>query len=173
MRKVILVLVLVTMTGCASIVSKSDYPVTFNSNPTGAMLLIRDMNGNIIFEGTAPTTLTLSAKNRYFSGARYEVEAILPGYDAGNATVISELDGWYLGNIVFGGLIGLLIVDPASGAMWKLNDQVTVNLEESSGEEDGSDEAYPPTVATDPRQLHILTLDQVPADVREHLVRVQ
>ena len=39
------------------------------------------------------------------------------------------MDGWYIGNIVFGGLIGWLVVDPASGAMWKLQDSVHGNLE--------------------------------------------
>ncbi|MFH6792762.1 hypothetical protein ACHRCF_16520, partial [Acinetobacter baumannii] len=34
--------------------------------------------------------------------------------------VTGTLSGWYLGNIIFGGLIGLLIVDPATGAMYKL-----------------------------------------------------
>jgi hypothetical protein len=33
-----------------------------------------------------------------------------------------------LGNIVFGGLIGLLIVDPATGAMWKLEETQVINL---------------------------------------------
>jgi hypothetical protein len=30
------------------------------------------------------------------------------------------LDGWYIGNILLGGLIGMLIVDPISGAMFKI-----------------------------------------------------
>ena len=32
------------------------------------------------------------------------------------------LNGWYIGNVVFGGLIGLLIVDPETGAMWRLDE---------------------------------------------------
>jgi hypothetical protein len=38
------------------------------------------------------------------------------------------MDGWYIGNILFGGVIGFLIVDPATGAMWKLGDPVYGNL---------------------------------------------
>jgi hypothetical protein len=38
------------------------------------------------------------------------------------------MDGWYIGNILFGGLIGILIVDPLTGAMWKLDDVVYGNL---------------------------------------------
>ncbi len=32
------------------------------------------------------------------------------------------MNGWYAGNIVFGGLIGILIVDPATGAMWDIKE---------------------------------------------------
>jgi hypothetical protein len=36
----------------------------------------------------------------------------------------ADIDGWYFGNLLFGGLIGILIVDPATGAMWKLPENV-------------------------------------------------
>jgi hypothetical protein len=38
------------------------------------------------------------------------------------------MDGWYLGNIVFGGLVGLLVVDPLTGAMWKLDPTMNADL---------------------------------------------
>ena len=31
------------------------------------------------------------------------------------------INGWYFGNIIFGGLIGMLAVDPATGAMYTLS----------------------------------------------------
>ena len=31
------------------------------------------------------------------------------------------MNGWYIANIIFGGLIGLLIIDPATGAMYTLS----------------------------------------------------
>ena len=40
-----------------------------------------------------------------------------------------DVSGWYAGgNLFFGGLIGYLIVDPMTGAMWTLKD-LHVNLE--------------------------------------------
>ena len=30
------------------------------------------------------------------------------------------MSGWYWGNLVLGGLIGMLAVDPATGAMWNI-----------------------------------------------------
>lgn len=45
----------------------------------------------------------------------------MAGYKTAGVSIRSELSGWYFGNIVFGGLIGMLIVDPATGAMWNLS----------------------------------------------------
>jgi hypothetical protein len=42
------------------------------------------------------------------------------GYDTKTVPVEFKLDGWYFGNILLGGLIGMLIIDPATGAMYKL-----------------------------------------------------
>jgi len=184
MRTTILVLGLATLTGCASILSKSTYPVTFDSNPTGATIVIRDKSGNIMFQGTAPTTLTLNASAGFFSPARYDVEATLPGCNPGRASLSAGLDGWYIGNILFGGLVGILIVDPATGAMWQLDSRVTVNLGASSGANTpgptgptrsvgaNRGENAPSTASGNVLQLHMLTLAQVPLDVREHMVPI-
>lgn len=40
----------------------------------------------------------------------------------------ADISGWYFGNILFGGLIGMLIVDPATGAMWKLPENVNASV---------------------------------------------
>ena len=168
----ILLLTLATLTGCASIVSKSTYPVTFDSNPTGASLIIRDESGNTIYKGSAPTTLTLDASDGFFDAATYTVEAMLAGHNPGRASITAGLDGWYIGNILFGGLIGWLIVDPATGAMWKLDSRLMVNLGVSSDGGSGSGEAAPPTASGGVRQLHILTLADLPSNVREHMVPV-
>ncbi|GIW44964.1 MAG: hypothetical protein KatS3mg077_2246 [Candidatus Binatia bacterium] len=147
--------------GCASIVSKSTYPVTFDSNPTGAHIVITNKSGNRIFEGRTPTTLTLSASSGFFSPAQYYVEASMDGYNTARATLTAGLDGWYIGNLLFGGLIGMLIVDPATGAMWKLDERMVVNLDAKTAalEQGGF-------------SLRIVTIDQVPTEYRAHLIRV-
>ncbi len=116
------------LVGCASIVSKSQYPVTFNSSPC-AKIKITDLHkGDIIYEGKTPTTITLKAKAGFFSPARYNVDFLFPNGVTRQVTLSATLDGWYIGNILFGGLIGMLIVDPATGAMWKLPPDVKVKL---------------------------------------------
>jgi hypothetical protein len=115
-------------TGCASIVSKSQYPVTINSNPSGATVTIKNKRGVDVQKATTPATVTLAASAGFFSPANYSFQFEKEGYFPASTSLSAGMDGWYIGNILFGGLIGILIVDPATGAMWKLDDTVCGNL---------------------------------------------
>ena len=123
------------MPSCATIVSKASYPISINTNPQGAELTIRNKKGEEVYRGVTPATVTLGASSKYMSGERYEVRFTLPGYYDHTVFVNSTLEGWYFGNVLFGGLIGCLIVDPLTGAMYKLDDaplNVTLNKSDQS-----------------------------------------
>jgi hypothetical protein len=113
--RIVLATLCAALMSCASIVSKSDWPVAFSSPEPGTAFTVKNENGVAVAKGTTPATITLTASNGYFDGADYVVEA-----NGVETPLESSMNGWYLGNIVFGGLIGLLIVDPLSGAMWTL-----------------------------------------------------
>jgi hypothetical protein len=121
---------LIALTGCASIVSKSEWPVTFNSTPQGAEVIVKDNSGNEINRGITPTTFTLKSSKAFFTSATYYAEFQLDEYQTVKTSLQSNLNGWYLGNICLSGfgLIGGLIIDPATGAMYKLPPQCSVNL---------------------------------------------
>ena len=108
MRSILALVLCASLTSCASIVSKSSYAVTVDSEPAGAELVVRDGEGEALFEGAGPTTLTLDAGDGYFGKAVYSVEATFPGGAVRTLDLTGRLDGWYVGNILFGGLIGLL-----------------------------------------------------------------
>ncbi len=130
MRLLLIALLSLTLLpSCATILSDSDYPVVFDTDPSGGDLTIRNEEGKKVFKGSAPVTLTLPAGNGSFDGQTYEVEASMAGYEPVNATFDTKLDGWYFGNILFGGLLGILIIDPATGAMWRLDDSFTVSMD--------------------------------------------
>jgi hypothetical protein len=122
------VCVVVLATGCASIVSKSTYAVQVTSNPPGATVNVKNKVGADVFTGTTPTTVMLKAGKSYFSSGRYTFTFTKPGYDPATRVLASDLDLWYLGNILFGGIIGMLIVDPITGDMWKLDEYVNASL---------------------------------------------
>ena len=110
-RMPLFALALTTCASCASIVSKSKYPVSIQSEPAG-----------LEFKGRTPQIVTLDAHKGFFQRAKYVLRSTgTPGTPI-EARLDASLDPWYFGNIIFGGLIGILIVDPLTGAMWKLPD---------------------------------------------------
>ncbi len=115
------------LTGCASIVSKSNWPVNFKSNPPGAEVVIKDNMGNEIDRGTTPTTFTLKSSDSFFSGATYYADFNLDGYQDCKKGIHADLNGWFWGNFAFGGIFGMLI-DGGTGTMYKLAPQCTVDL---------------------------------------------
>lgn len=152
MKKIILLIFLSIMSvlffiNCASIVSKSSYPVTINSDPDEADIIIKDEHGKTAHKGKTPTTVTLKAGEGYFNGCDYTVFFSKFGYSSREAKIKRDVDGWYiLGNIVFGGLIGWFIVDPATGAMWKLEDNVMASLPREEAELYGSTKMVTTTI---------------------------
>ncbi len=114
--------------GCASIVSESNYPVRIDSYPQGATFAVRNENFDIVCTGTTPKTVFLESDSGFFKKAKYNIFFSLDGRENTTVDFNASIDPWYFGNILFGGLVGMLIVDPATGAMWELEKSVTVNL---------------------------------------------
>ena len=64
------------------------------------------------------------------SGERYAITFSRSDYQEQTVYLTAKIDGWYWGNILFGGLIGFLVIDPLTGAMYKLDKEtVAVTLE--------------------------------------------
>jgi len=78
--------------------------------------------------GVTPATIPLIAGESYFHAKVYDLTFSKPGFAEQHSILRADIDGWYFGNILFGGLIGMLIVDPLTGKMWKLPLHTTVNL---------------------------------------------
>ena len=115
------ILTLFFMSTCASIVSNRNYPVTINSTPGGANFEIRNKRTNQIVEsGITPRIVKLPAGSPYFRKNNYIIKYSMPGYEDKTEYLESGIDGWYWGNIAIGGLIGMFIVDPLTGAMYRI-----------------------------------------------------
>jgi len=104
-------------TGCATIMDGSSQTVGISSTPSGALVTV---DGRTI--GNTPLTIDLKRKDNH------TVKIALDGYHPYEMTLIKKTNSWVWGNIVFGGLIGL-VVDAASGSMYKLTpEQVNAEL---------------------------------------------
>jgi hypothetical protein len=149
--------------GCATIVSKSEYPVSFSSTPEHANIKILDKKGKVVHEGMTPTVVTLKAGAGFFTGQNYTVICTKPGCESKEVKIKREIDGWYVvGNFIFGGLIGWLIVDPATGAMWTLPKEVNIELAHQTTSLPGGED-----------QIHIVLLDDIPVHARSKLIRIK
>jgi len=150
----------ILLSSCATIFGHSSYPVTINSNPNGATISITDRSGKEVFKGASPATVTLKSSSGYFARAEYQVKISATGYAEQVIPVNYKLNGWYFGNLLIGGVLGMLIVDPATGAMWKLDTPpINVNLSKLSA-----------SVRTP--QLEIINIASVPQNLKDKLVRI-
>lgn len=165
MKKICSLLLIVTLlSSCATIVSKSVWPVRIGSSPEGADVTITDIGeGKKVHTGKTPTTVTLSSKGGYFKGKTYRVEISKEGYTTQSTEIRSTINGWYIGNLLFRGLIGLLIVDPFIGAMWTLDPKdVNFILEKKTAR-----------LPSDQRDLSVVSLEDIPDHLRDKLIRIR
>jgi len=116
-----LLIVPLIFTGCASILDGGNKSVHLNSNPAGAKVTISNDDGKVVFVQTTPAIVNLARSSGYFRGEDYRLIFEAPGYSPYETRITSQIDGWYFGNVLFGGLIGMLIVDPLTGDMYTLS----------------------------------------------------
>lgn len=108
-------------TQCATLIHGSRQDVSFSSNPSKASVSIDNVE-----MGTTPVTLRLK-RNTHHS-----VVIKLDGYQPYEIKLTRKVSGWLAGNIIFGGLIGI-VIDAAGGGMYKLTpDQIQAELRNQS-----------------------------------------
>lgn len=146
MKKLVILLVLSAVSGCASIVSDSRYPVQVNSAPVGVSFEVKNEDNRVVASGVTPTNIMLKSGAGYFNGEEYTFTFTSECNSTRQQILDSELDGWYFGNIIFGGLIGLFVVDPLTGAMFKLPENVNENLLKSCVAEVSNEEEISKTL---------------------------
>jgi len=165
------------LSGCASII-KGGGPQAFrvNSQPPGAEVKVFAVpTGALVAAGTTPFTTMLAKSNGFFQGAKYRVVLEMSGYQAREAVVDTSVNGWYVaGNLVFGGLIGWLIVDPATGAMWSLSEEA-IDVPMSPLGAPPTPEKVPASVPTSSLGspcIGVMELASVPPAARSHMIRL-
>jgi hypothetical protein len=110
-------------TGCATIVHNGPRQISVASTPPGAKVSIYDRSNRLVQVSTTPFLATLPTKFGYFKGQDYRLVFDLPAYATAEVHLQSTVSRWYFGNFLFGGLLGLVIVDPSTGAMYNLTPQ--------------------------------------------------
>ena len=90
---------LIAASGCATIVSGSGQSVQIDSTPSNAIVKINNFE-----QGQTPVRVNLDRAQKVAS-----VEIELPGFEPEKIELKRSVNGWVWGNIVFGGIIGVVI----------------------------------------------------------------
>lgn len=109
-RLLAVLILIVTQTSCATIVDGGDKFVSVNVEPSNAKVHVKSNKGeDYIRQG--------SFNLRVDRKASYTLVIESPDYISEEIVLKRGLNGWIFGNIVFGGIIGV-IIDSATGNMW-------------------------------------------------------
>jgi uncharacterized protein YceK len=138
----------ILLSGCATIVGKSEDTIPLASTPSGAQVSITDDTGKVVFAGTTPTMATLKKSNGSYWGKKsYIISTRLDGYEPQTTSLTESANGWYMaGNIMFGGLVGWFLVDPWNGGMYSFDmNSINSSLHKNS---EASPSPYPITSTT-------------------------
>jgi hypothetical protein len=123
---------LLCLAGCATIVSGTNQSIDVNSEPEGADFKVEQLtvSGPILLqEGRTPSTIKLHRKDLFFL-----VTLMKQGYETAEVPIEINPTGnaMVMGNLLIGGVIGIL-VDSASGAAITLEPgEVKVSLVQSN-----------------------------------------
>ncbi|MEW4925490.1 PEGA domain-containing protein [Algibacter sp. 2305UL17-15] len=115
--KTLLLSSIVLLSSCATIISGSRQTVEITSEPSSAKVYINEID-----IGKTPVEKKLKRNQEY------QLILKLDGYKPYETKLEKKFNAWYIGNVLIGGLIGL-IIDPITGAMFKLNpEEIDGNL---------------------------------------------
>lgn len=127
MRIATLLLLLSTLlAGCATLITGTSTDLSVSTEPPDAKI---EVDGRDF--GETPKTITLD------SDRSHTMELKLDGYETETVQIQQTTSGWMAGNILVGGIIGI-IIDAASGGMYVLSpEKASVDLEETKTAKSG------------------------------------
>ncbi len=135
LKRVCLNFIILSCVGCATIVRDSNQTIPVRSNVEGVDVKIVNQYGTTVYQSKTPTMVNLkTSTSGYFSPAKYTLYASKPGYQTYITPINWHISAWYIiGNFGFGGLIGWLIVDPLTGKLYYLDEEININMTPSNG----------------------------------------
>lgn len=128
MKRFLVLSLLMALSGCATVITGPKQPVNINSIPPNAIFTITNEQGTIVQTGTTPEMVVLNSGKPYFNSESYVVN-YKKGDMVGKSVIDTTINKWYFGNILLGGFVGMLIIDPLTGAMWDLPETSSAILE--------------------------------------------
>ena len=128
-RYLVLLTLPLLLSGCATVFDGGSDEIQIDSDPNGARVTIFDEYGDVVASGRTLFKVALKAGGNYRNKSyRVQVEKI--GYEPKQFLIEGKGNNWWWGNLLYGGPLGALVVDPITGNMWKLDPaEVKVTLD--------------------------------------------
>ena len=117
-----LLLLAATLPACATITTGTTQAFSVSTEPAGAICTLNRDGSTVGVVNPTPGTVQLGRSTRELT-----VSCDRPGHARGITTVSAQFQPMTMGNILFGGLIGVA-VDASSGAMSRYPDNVALSL---------------------------------------------
>ena len=120
----------IVLSACATIMKDNSQTIPITSSTDNVNIRIADKSGKVIFEGQTPASVNLkTAAGGYFDPQEYTITASKDGFKNQTTIIDWHVSAWYwAGNLILGGLIGYLIIDPITGDMYYLDEDVHLNM---------------------------------------------
>ena len=103
--------VMLSLTGCATIVKGNDQNLAITTDPEGASCSVQRKGMYIATVNPTPGSFRVDK-----SSAALDLKCTKQGYLNTETQIDSSFQGWFLGNLILGGIVGI-VVDASSGAM--------------------------------------------------------
>ena len=156
--------------------SPSEYSISLSANVKDTKVVIynRDDEVDVV---TAPTEVKLSPKAGFYVPAKYRFVFEKDGFSNDEVLVEANFNWWFVANFLTWGFVVGVFLDPATGAMWKINETSVIGSLKPRGPQGGEtglpqSEIVPswifqpsnatPLKGTPPQNGQSVELDQIP-----------
>lgn len=109
----------VLSTGCSTIMCGKNQTVPVSSKPPGAEVVVLNKYDDVVFKGLTPCDVILARGDEDNGPGYYKISIEKPGYEPVSVELLGKVNRAYLANVMNAG-IGMITVDPYTGAKWTL-----------------------------------------------------
>ena len=109
----------VLSTGCSTIMCGKNQTVSVTSRPPGAEVTVQNKYDDVVFKGVTPCDVILARGDADTGAGYYKVTLDKSGYEKVEVELVGKVNRAYLANVMNAG-IGMITVDPYTGAKWTL-----------------------------------------------------
>ena len=123
MKKTVSIAICMALSGCATIFSGTTQDLSVKTTP-GAKYTVTNTYGSQVSTGTVGgdgvAAVNLVRGHGYFSPHAYKMRISKEGHIPAMVDIQPGMNGWYFANLAIGGILGMLVIDPITGAMYTM-----------------------------------------------------